>query len=98
MNYKIGKIDKDYQTVKTEFKEASNRKIKTYQISINVRVKNSVAVITSVTRDETGILVSKDTELEISYRPSKLTMHKELFGEMDAYAKKLSSTVEYEQR
>jgi hypothetical protein len=99
MGYKVDKIDKDYQTVKTEFKEPDNKKLNATLISINVRVtRDSVAVITSVWRNTTGVFTDKDEDIPVDYSPSKLLVKKDIFAVMDRYAKRLSPTVEYMKR
>ncbi len=96
MGYKIDKVDKDFLTAATEFKQPGNKKIKGWEIAISVRVKDNTAIITGEHRDYTS--KSESSVTEISYSPSKLLMNREFFGELDAYAKKLSGNVTYEAR
>lgn len=96
IGYKLDKIDKDFKFAKTEFKQAENKKIKGWEISISIRVKDSTATITGQHRDYTS--KKENTITDIRYMPGSLTMDKELFGELDTYAKRLNPVVYYEKR
>jgi C-terminal processing protease CtpA/Prc len=100
MGYEIAKMDKDYQTLRTEYKKSDVKKIQGWRIAIAVRVKDSVATITSYTYDKSGALFDNDKQKEIDdfqieYLKSSMYISKELFSVMDAYAKKLNPVVEY---
>jgi hypothetical protein len=82
--YKIDKLDKDFKTVKTEYCEC--RPKYSYQILLNVRVKDSVAAISGK---------ASNRNIEIGIENQKWGLYKYSFDDMNNLAKSLKGELSY---
>lgn len=96
--YSFEKIDSNFQTIKTEFRQSKS--VSTMQIALYARVKDSSLIITGkgfMPGLEGGYLLGKqltkeDATMDIKYTSGN---YKKLFNEMNAFAKSFNKPVEY---
>lgn len=82
--FKIDKIDKDFKTVRTEFKEPNPKY--SYKVSYDIRVKDDVAIIT-------GETITSNMKFEI--KNGKSGLDKLAFESMSNFAKSLNGGMSY---
>lgn len=98
--YKADKIDKDFQTVKTEWRALCPTCAP--EICINVRVKDSMATVTGQWRSSAGILLfakrsqsQNEHALVFPVQNEKSKVPRKAFEVMDIYAKALNGEITY---
>ncbi|MDP4265180.1 MAG: hypothetical protein Q8941_21820 [Bacteroidota bacterium] len=97
--FNLEKIDSNFQTIKTEFKEQSG-KLKWLKIRLYVRIKDSTALITGEFLNTVNIggkllgteITPENSTFKIKYSWGN---EKDCFIEMDKFARSLGKPVEY---
>lgn len=97
--YRIDKIQKDFKTVKTEYRDICSNCVP--QMIFDIRVKDSIATIKGTWRSDGGILGQaltgnkKNDYIYFDIQNIKGKIDKYIFNKMDSFARSFSGIISY---